>query len=81
MLTLRLDTQLEQTINTLSHQMGISKSELIRKSVIAFIERLDKPSPWDLGVDLFGNYASGQDNLSTDRKVLIQENLNSKYKK
>ncbi len=54
MITVRLDPKLEQTINNIARQMGISKSELIRKSVTEFIEKTDKPSPWELGQGLFG---------------------------
>ncbi len=78
MITLRLDLQLEQTINNIAHQMGVTKSELIRKSITEFINNLEKPSAWELGNDLFGKYASGQDNLSSDRKVLIKEKIRAK---
>ena len=64
MITLRLDPQLEQTINSVAYQMGVSKSELIRKSITDYLGNLDKPSPWELGNDLFGKYASGQHDLS-----------------
>ncbi|MCU7933759.1 MAG: ribbon-helix-helix domain-containing protein [Candidatus Thiodiazotropha sp. (ex Dulcina madagascariensis)] len=33
MITLRLDPKLEKTINEAAHRLGLSKSELIRKSV------------------------------------------------
>lgn len=49
MITLRLDSKLKQTINNITHQMGVSKSELIRKSITDFIEKLEQPSPWELG--------------------------------
>lgn len=78
MITLRLDPKLEQTINNIAQQMGISKSELIRKSITEFIDKLDKPSPWALGSDVFGKYASGKDNLSSDRKSLIKEKIRAK---
>ena len=78
MITLRLDPKLEQTINNIAHQMGVSKSELIRKSITEFIDKLEKPSPWELGNDLFGKYASGEDNLSRDRKSLFKEKIRAK---
>ena len=78
MITLRLDAKLEQTINNIAHQMGISKSELIRKSITEFIKKIEKPSPWALGNDVFGKYASGKNNLSSDRKSLIKEKINAK---
>ncbi len=78
MITLRLDPQLEQTINSVAYQLGVSKSELIRKSITDFLGNLEKPSPWELGNDLFGKYASGQHDLSINRKVLIKEKIRAK---
>lgn len=78
MITLRLDSELEQNINKIAHKMGVTKSELIRKSITAFIEKIEHPSPWELGSDLFGKYASGKDNLSQDRKSIIKEKIRAK---
>ena len=78
MITLRLDSELEKNINSVARQMGVTKSELIRKSIAAFIEKIEQPSPWELGSDLFGKYASGQDNLSRDRKVIAKEKIRAK---
>jgi len=78
MITLRLDPKLEKNINDAAHRLGLSKSELIRKSVAEYIDRLEKPSPWELGSDLFGKYASGQDNLSKDRKTLLKDKISAK---
>ncbi len=78
MITLRLDPKLEKTINHTAQRLGVSKSELIRKSVTEFIDKLEQPSPWELGSEFFGKYASGQDNLSQDRKILIKNKIRSK---
>lgn len=78
MITLRLDPQLEQTINNIAHQMGVTKSELIRKSITEFINNLEKPSAWELGNDVFGKYESGQENLSSDRKILVKDKIRAK---
>jgi RHH-type transcriptional regulator, rel operon repressor / antitoxin RelB len=78
MITLRLDPELEQTINNVAHQMGISKSELIRKSVTEFIDNLEQPSPWELGQDVFGKYGSENEHLSKDRKTLIKDKVSAK---
>lgn len=78
MITLRLDPQLEQSINNIAQQMGVTKSELIRKSITEFIDNVEKPSPWAMGCDVFGRYASGVGNLSTDRKTLVKEKIRAK---
>ena len=78
MITLRLDPKLEKTINNIAHQMGVSKSELIRKSITDFIGRQDKPSAWELGDDIFGKYASNYESLSRDRKKLVKDKIKAK---
>jgi metal-responsive CopG/Arc/MetJ family transcriptional regulator len=78
LITFRLDPELEQTINKIAQQMGVSKSELIRKSITEFIGRLDKPSPWELGSDVFGKYASTYESLSRDRKQLVRDKIKEK---
>ena len=81
MITLRLDPELEQTINNTAHKMGISRSELIRKSIAEYISKLEKPSAWELGQDIFGKYASENINLAKDRKKLIKEKISEKNDK
>ncbi len=58
--------------------MGISKSELIRASVIEFMAKVEQPSAWELGRDVFGQYASGKESLSRDRKQLLTETIKAK---
>jgi len=81
MITLRLDSKLEQSINTIAHQMGVSRSEFIRKSITDYIDKLEQPSAWELGNNLFGKHSSGTGNLSTDRKQLIKEKIRVKNEK
>lgn len=78
MITLRLDPELEQTVNLVASQLGLSKSELIRKSISDYIAKLEKPSPWILGNELFGKYASGRNDLSKNRKQLLKEKIQAK---
>lgn len=78
MITLRLDSELEKNINNIAQQMGVTKSELIRKSITAFIEKIEQPSPWELGSEIFGKYASGKGNLSVDRKAIVKEKIRTK---
>ncbi len=78
MITLRLDPQLEQSINEFARQMGVSRSELIRRSIAEYIDKLEKPSAWELGKDVFGKYASENSNLAADRKKLVKEIIEAK---
>ena len=78
MITLRLDQKLEQQIITTAKNLGVTKSELIRKSINEYLRKLEQPSAWDLGEDLFGKYSSGLGNLSSDRKELIRSKIKAK---
>jgi len=78
MITLRLDEKLEQQINTAAKNLGVSRSELIRKSINEYLRNLKQPSAWDLGEDVFGKYASGLGNLSSDRKELMRNKIKAK---
>lgn len=80
MMTLRIDEDLEKKIERASVNLGISKSELLRRSVQEFIARMSKPDPWDVGKDLFGKYRSGRHDLSTNRKTIIRDLLSRKHK-
>ncbi|MBI5593073.1 MAG: CopG family transcriptional regulator [Deltaproteobacteria bacterium] len=80
MITLRLDPKLEQTINNTAKNLGLTKSELIRKSIDAYLDKLSKPTAWEIGENLFGKYSSGHNNLSTNRKELIKNKIKAKRK-
>ncbi len=80
MITLRLDQQLEQLLNNTAENLGLTKSELIRRSILDYIERLKPRNAWDAGQDLFGKHASGRSNLSSRRKELVKEKIRAKRK-
>jgi RHH-type transcriptional regulator, rel operon repressor / antitoxin RelB len=80
MITLRLDQELEQIIHNTSKKLGITKSELIRKSILEYINTQEKANAWEAGRDLFGKYSSGVNNLSAERKELIKEKIRNKRK-
>ena len=80
MITLRLDSKLEQSINNTAKNLGLTKSELIRKSITEYLGKLKSPNAWDTGEDLFGKYSSGLGNLSANRKVLLKNKIKAKRK-
>ncbi|MCD6273142.1 MAG: CopG family transcriptional regulator [Deltaproteobacteria bacterium] len=80
MITLRLDAKLEQAINNTAKNLGLSKSELIRKSIYDYLGRLSNQNAWEAGGELFGKYSSGLGNLSTNRKELIKRKIKAKRK-
>ena len=80
MITLRLDSKLEKNINDSARLLGVSKSELIRKSIEEYLKKFDKPNAWESGKEYFGKYASGVNNLSKDRKAIFKEKIKAKRK-
>ncbi len=78
MITLRLDPELENDIQNAAKLMGLSKSELVRRSVSEYINNLKKPSPWELGENLFGKHSSGKSDLSHNRKGLFKQKVRAK---
>jgi len=80
MITLRLDPTLEQAINNTAKNLGLTKSELIRKSILEYLSKLGKANAWEVGQDLFGKYSSGLYNLSTERKEIVKKKTRAKRK-
>jgi len=80
MITLRLDPNLEQSINNTAKKLGLTKSELIRKSINEYLGRLTEQNAWIAGKDLFGKYSSGLGNLSTERKEIVKNKIRAKRK-
>ncbi|AQV02218.1 ribbon-helix-helix protein, CopG family [Desulfococcus multivorans] len=80
MITLRLDPDLENDVRVAARNLGLTKSELIRKSIIEYIGKLESLDAWESGKDLFGRYSSGRENLSVDRKAILKEKIRGKRK-
>ncbi len=80
MITLRLDPKLEQAVNSSAKNLGVTKSELIRRSINEYLGKLKQPSAWEIGENLFGKYSSGLGNLSSRRKELMKSKIKSKRK-
>jgi len=78
MITLRLDSKLEQLIENTAKHLGMTKSELIRRSIREYLNKVPPQTPWDLGKDLFGKYASGKNNLSVKRKEILKKKIRAK---
>jgi len=78
MLTIRLDKDMEKDIDVMAKYLQMSKSELVRECIAEYVVKFEKPTAWELGVDVFGQYASGKNNLSRDRKELLTEIIKAK---
>jgi len=78
MITLRLDPVLEQALNNTAKNLGFTKSDLIRRSILEYLDKVEKQSAWETGQDLFGKYGSGNNNLSADRKAILKDKIEAK---
>lgn len=78
MITIRLDPTLEKAVNNTAKNLGLTKSDLIRKSILEYLGKLGKQNAWDAGQDLFGKYSSGHNNLSVDRKAILKDKIKAK---
>ncbi len=80
MITLRLDPKLDQLVGNAAKNLGLSKSELVRKSLVEYIGKIENQNAWEVGKDLFGRYESGKNNLSSNRKKLMKQKIKAKRK-
>jgi hypothetical protein len=82
MLTVKMDAELERELEAAARTAGLTKSEFVRRGLheaIARAKKHSKPTPWELGHDLFGRVSSGRDNLSRTRaRDLIAAQRNAK---
>ncbi len=78
MLTVRLDPALEQQVNIIAKNNGITKSEFIRESILHYIDIQKNQDAWEIGKNLFGKYSSGKGNLAADRKEILKSKIRAK---
>jgi Arc/MetJ-type ribon-helix-helix transcriptional regulator len=81
-ISLRLDEQLQRELERAARAAGVSKSEVIRRSLQEFLSRRsNQRTPWELGQHLFGCYGSGRGDLSTNRKRLVREKVHARKRR
>jgi predicted DNA-binding protein len=80
MTTVRLPVEIEQKLNFLSKSKHKSKTELIKEALECLFaqEEIEKDS-YELGVEYFGIFGSGDGNLSTDYKRRIKDKIRAKH--
>lgn len=80
MVTVRLDPALEQQVDEIAKDIGLTRSEFIRKSILHYIDIQEKQNAWETGKDLFGKYSSGKNDLSVNGKKLLKDKIKAKRK-
>ena len=82
MISVRLDENIENQLNTLAQQKDTSKSKVIKEALVYYFDMLknenEQKSAYELGSELFGKYSSGRDDLSTTYKQKIKDKINAK---
>ena len=78
MISLRLEKNLEKTVTNIAKSIGITKSDLIRRSVRSFLSNCEKNNAWILGKDLFGKYGSDNRKLSIESENILRKKIKKK---
>lgn len=82
MISVRLEPELEQRLNYLSEKRKVSKSQIIKDSLGMYFQAIDDENnaktPFQLGEDLFGRYASGDTDRSVTYKEKVRERIRAK---
>ena len=81
MISLRLSPEIETQLNRLAKKEKKSRSEIIKCSIIEYLNRhQSQSSPYDLGIDLFATLPEGPADLSQNRKKHVAQIISRKAK-
>ena len=82
-ITIRLPDKLEADLRARLDVRGGGLSDFVRDAIVEKLERepAEKPSAYDLGKDLFGKHGSGRNDLSANRKAILDEILRAKHRR
>ncbi|MBL0721718.1 MAG: hypothetical protein JJV88_03975 [Sulfurovum sp.] len=82
MISVRLDSLLENQLKFLAQEQSVSKSKIIKDSLIYYFDMLNsenrQKSAYELGENLFGKYSSGKTDLSTSYKQKLKDKIHAK---
>jgi hypothetical protein len=79
MTTARLSYELEEKLDAIAKAKHISKTQYIGEAVAKYMgQEIEDKNSWELGEPFFGNYGSGDGNLSVDYKNRLREKIDAK---
>ena len=81
MITLRLDKALKRAIDFRAKTEGVTRSEMIRKSLISYFNQSNALDPFEAGKEYFGRFSSGNPDLSEQGETILRQRLNAKHAK
>lgn len=80
MLTVRLPDDLEAEVDRIASTERRTKSDIVKDALQQYIaSHRQKPSSYQVGEDLFGLIASGEDDRSRTYKRRLREKLREKH--
>ena len=82
-ITIRLPIKLEADLRARLGVRGPGLSEFVRDAIAEKLERErdEKSTPYALGKPLFGRHGSGRNDLSSNRKTILNEILRAKHRR
>jgi Arc/MetJ-type ribon-helix-helix transcriptional regulator len=80
-ITVRLPSEVEADLRARLDRSRAGLSEFIREAIAEKLQRepAKKSSAYEIGKHLFGKHGSGRHDLSTNRKAVLDEILQSKH--
>jgi len=82
MISVRLESEIENQLRFFAEQKHISKSQIIKESLLLYFDMLkqeqQKKTPYELGHDLFGKFSSGESTRSSAYKQKLKDKINAK---
>ena len=80
--SIRLGEELEERLARASRRLRVAKTEVIKRSLTAFLDQLDPgKSAYELGQDLFGADQTGLTTLSRSYKRRLKTKLRAKHRR
>lgn len=82
-ITVRLPEALDEKLRLRLETERKGLSDFVREAIAEKLDREgpERPSPYELGKNVFGRYGSGRDDLSTNRKAILDELLRAKHRR
>jgi predicted DNA-binding protein len=82
MISVRLGDDIENRLNYLAQEQHVSKSKIIKDSLLYYFDmikdRQQAQTPYEIGSELFGRYASGDSERSTTYKQRLKDKISAK---
>jgi Arc/MetJ-type ribon-helix-helix transcriptional regulator len=80
--SVRLDDETTARLEELAEQSGRSKSDLLRESLVEFLDRHSRrPSAYELGKHLFGSVDSGRSDLGLNHSRILKDKLRARARR